>query len=118
MSEKKDWDKIAKVEKAIKDKYGELTVKNPKSDWTDEQEEQYLEEIKKTAEKEKLWRSKTEKVETQSGVFVSKKLLKKEGTDDRVCSMCNTYSFDLRDDLYMTKFECCWSCYINHIEGR
>ena len=118
MSEKKNWDKIAKIEKAIKDKYGEETIKSPAQDWTDEQEAEYVQDLKVLAKKEKRWQANNEKVEIQEGVFVSKKLLKKEGSDSRVCPMCKTYSFDLKDDLYMTKYSCCWSCYIDHIEGR
>tara|TARA_S200002703_G_scaffold26061_2_gene22360 strand:+ start:5186 stop:5578 length:393 start_codon:yes stop_codon:yes gene_type:complete len=118
MSEKKNWDKIAKIEKAIKEKYGEDVIRHPKQEWTDEQEAAYLEDLKELAAKEKAWRINNEKVEIESGVFVSKKLLKREDSNSRVCPMCETYSFDLKDNLYMTKYECCWSCYINHIEGR
>tara|TARA_B100000424_G_C22915510_1_gene487095 strand:+ start:755 stop:1156 length:402 start_codon:yes stop_codon:yes gene_type:complete len=118
MSEKKNWDKIAKIEKAVKDKYGEAAIKNPKSDWSDEQEQEYLQQIKQMESKQRVWRAKTEKVEVQEGVFVSKKLLKREDGAARICPVCSEYSFDLKDDLYMNKFECCWSCYINHVEGR
>jgi len=118
MSEKRDWDKIAKIEKAIKEKYGEEAVKSPKQGWSDEQEAAYLEDLRILAEKEKAWQASNEKVETESGVFVSKKLLKKEDSNSRVCPMCKIYSFDLKDDLYMTKYDCCWSCYIDHVEGR
>ena len=118
MSEKKNWDKIAKVEKAIKEKYGEETVKNPKSDWTEKQEQQYLKQAAEAAEKERLWRTKTEKVEVSEGVFVSKKLLKREDKASRTCPVCESYSFNLKDDLYMSKFQCCWSCYINYVQDR
>lgn len=118
MSEKKNWDKIAKIEKAIKDKYGEEAIKSPAQDWTDEQEAAYIEDLKLLAKKEREWQADNEKVETQSGIFVSKKLLKKEDSNSRVCPMCEIYSFDLKDNLYMTKYNCCWSCYIDHVEGR
>ena len=42
----KDFNKIAKIEKAIKDKYGEEAIKNPKSSWSKEKEEKYLAELK------------------------------------------------------------------------
>jgi len=118
MSEEKNWDKIAKIEKAVKEKYGEEAIKNPKADWTDESEAEYVEQVKEYANKERVWRTKTEKVEITEGVFVSKKLLKREDGDTRVCPVCRKYSFDLKDDLYMSKFECCWSCYIDHVQDR
>ena len=42
----KDWDYIARLEKAIKKKYGSEAVVNPKNSWTDEKEEEYLKELK------------------------------------------------------------------------
>jgi len=118
MSEKRDWDKIAKIERAIKKKYGEQTIRHPKEEWSDEAEAEHLEQLKEYARKERVWRTKTEKVEVGEGVFVSKKLLKVEDSATRVCPVCKKYSFNLKDDLYMNKFECCWSCYIDHVESR
>ena len=54
--------------------------------------------------------------EEVNGVFISKKLLKRESK--RSCPVCNTYSFKSNDDVYMTKFDCCEKCYIQWIEGR
>ena len=31
---------------------------------------------------------------------------------------CKRYSFNLKDDVYMNKFECCFECYIKYVEGR
>ena len=36
----------------------------------------------------------------------------------RSCPVCNTYSFKSNDDVYMTKFECCFKCYTQWVEGR
>ena len=38
----KDWDYIAKVEKAISKKYGKETVQNPKASWDEEKEKEYI----------------------------------------------------------------------------
>ena len=111
---KKDPNYAIKIEQAIAKKYGEETVKNPKSGWDDEKERQYLEDLKTlhytNSDKEDL-----EKEEV-NGVFIPKKLLKEES--NRSCSTCNTYSFKSRDDVYMTKFGCCFKCYVQYIEGR
>ena len=58
---------------------------------------------------------KTEKVEVH-GVLISKKLLNKDS--NRVCSTCETYSFNSKDDIYMNKFNCCFQCYIQWVENR
>ena len=113
---KKDLNDIAAIEQAIAKKYGKITVKNPRSGWDDEKEAEYLEQQKKIAEKLNTADEDDDRVELD-GVFVSKKLLNKKRTN-RVCSLCNIYSFKQSDDLYMSKFDSCFECYIQHIEGR
>ena len=51
---KKDLDlnDIAKFEKAIAKKYGKEAVQNPRSNWDDEKEASYQEQLKKLSEKE------------------------------------------------------------------
>jgi hypothetical protein len=112
---KKDLNYIANVEKAISEKYGAETVQNPKNLWSKEKEEQYLVQIKKLQEKTDRLQQKIEKVEL-SGFLISKKLLNKDS--NRTCSVCNTYSFDSKDDVYTNKFDCCFGCYIQHVENR
>ena len=115
MQSKKDQNYIANVEKAIAQKYGTDTIQNPKSNWTDEKEREYLSQLKKFSENERRQQDQEEKVET-NGYFISKKLLNKE--TNRTCPVCDTYSFDLKDDVYMSKFECCFKCYIQWVEDR
>ena len=107
----KDFNQIAKYEKAIKEKYGQEAIQNPKSTWDQEKEQEYLESLKEFyARKER-----------------SKTVTKKEGFDlvstkkkrvSRTCPVCSAYSTKSIDDLYMLKFECCFNCYIQYIEGR
>ena len=111
----KDWDKLAKIEKAISEKYGKEAVQNPKSNWDDEKEKQYLQQIKKLSEKEAQSNQGDEKVEV-NGILIPKKLLNKES--NRTCPVCDTYSFNVKDDVYMNKFQCCWKCYIQWVEDR
>jgi hypothetical protein len=112
---KKNLNKIASIEKAIAKKYGEEAIQNPRKYWTDEKEEEYNEQIKKLNAKEDRFREKTEKIEV-NGVFVTKKLLNKE--HDRICPVCEIFSFNLHDSVYMTKYNCCKSCYIRWVEER
>jgi hypothetical protein len=111
----KDPNYVVKIEKAIAQKYGIETIINPKSLWNEEKESDYLEQVKQNIEKEQILEDKEHKIEI-NGVFISKKLLSKESI--RSCTVCNTYSFSLKDDVYMNKFECCEVCFIKYVEGR
>ena len=112
---KPDLNTVAKIEQAISKKYGLETIENPKSRWTREKELNYLKQIKIQRRKELKRRQDAEKI-NKDGFFVSKKLLIKD--EDRVCPACFEYSFDLKDDLYMNKYDCCWKCYMHFVEGR
>ena len=111
----KDYNYIAKVERAIEDKYGEEAIQNPKANWSEEKEKEYLEQIKKIQQKQRKISEAKDKIEV-NGFFISKKLLNKDSK--RACPVCETYSFEMKDDLYMNKFECCFGCYIQWVEGR
>ena len=41
----KEWDKIAKYEKAISQKYGEEATEHPQKGWSDEKEKEYREQL-------------------------------------------------------------------------
>lgn len=107
----KDPNHLIKVEKAIQEKYGDEAIQNPKANWDPEKEKDFLEQIKEMARTEKP----KEKVEVD-GVLMPKKLFTKES--ERTCPVCKVYSFEMKDDLYMAKFKCCFKCYIQHVEGR
>ncbi len=109
----KDLNKIAEIEKAIKKKYGEEAIKNPKGSWNQEKENKYLSNLKQFHNKSK---KRKQKIEEQEGFIVKEKKVKT--CVDRVCPVCNSYSFAARDDLYMIKFNCCYNCFIEYIEGR
>ncbi len=112
MSKEKDLNQIAKIEKAIKEKYGEEAIQNPKGSWSKEKEAKYLEELKAFYERS----SRKKNTEMVGDIRVKKK--KTSHKVDRTCPVCGSYSFSLNDDVYMTKFNCCFSCYIQYIEGR
>jgi len=109
---KKDLNEIAKIEKAIKEKYGDEAIQNPKRHWDEEKEKKYLEDLKAFHERSR--RSKnTKEVE---GI-----LIKESETSHKVernCPVCSSYSFSGNDDIYMIKFECCFRCYVQYVEDR
>lgn len=112
---KPDLNTIAKIEQAIAKKYGSQAITNPKSYWTKEKEIDYLKQIKEIYKKQLKRRQDAEKI-NKDGFFVSKKLLTKD--EDRVCPACFEYSFSLKDDVYMNKYDCCYKCYVHFVEGR
>ena len=112
---KKDPHYALKVEHAIVEKYGAETVQHPQKDWSPEKEQEYLDQLKLLNQKLDKISEKLEKVEVQ-GVLMSKKLLNKDS--NRVCSTCETYSFNSKDDIYMNKYDCCFQCYIQWVENR
>ena len=110
-----DYDRIAKFEKAISQRYGKDAIRNPKGDWTEEKEKEFIEQMKEFYNRLDKNSEKSEKEEV-NGVLVSKKILARKS--DRNCPVCGKYSFERKDDLYMNKFQCCFSCYIALVEGR
>ena len=109
---KKDPNYPIKVEQAIAKKYGEETVQNPKKDWDDAKEENYISQLKQFYTLSTIANDEVD----IDGVLISKKLITKES--NRSCPVCNTYSFKSKDDVYMSKFDCCFKCYIQWVEGR
>jgi len=112
---KKDLNQIAAIEKAIKQKYGDEAIQNPKANWDEAKEKEYLKQLKEEQKKDAKKRDQVEKVEID-GFLVPKQLLNKDRT--RNCPVCDIYSFEIKDDLYMNKFDCCRKCYIQWVEAR
>jgi len=109
----KDYDQLARFEKAIQKKYGPTAVVNPKSGWNDEKEREYLKSLKS-------FYGTTPSTVTQKikvgDIFISKAFL--EGEESNTCLTCEKYSMSRRDDVYMTKFQCCMECYFEYVDGR
>ena len=111
----KDWDKMAAFEKAISKKYGAKTIQNPKSNWNEEKEKDYMEQQRELFEKEILRNENYEKIEVD-GVLFSKKLLSRDSKSP--CPECDKLFFKATDDVCMTKYQCCFQCYIKWVQGR
>ena len=73
---KKDPNYVVKLEKAIAEKYGEEAIQNPKKNWNDEKEAQYVEDLKILYEKRQSTDSE-DKVDVD-GVLMDKKLFSRE----------------------------------------
>tara|TARA_R100000808_G_scaffold10361_1_gene27542 strand:+ start:340 stop:723 length:384 start_codon:yes stop_codon:yes gene_type:complete len=112
----KDWDYIAKIEKAINQKYGKEAIVNPNSNWSEAKEKEYLEQLKEMNVKQTSLDEQQEKVEAD-GFLINKKLLTRETTILN-CPVCSKRLKTVKDDIYNNKFECCHRCYIEYIEDR
>ena len=110
----KDLNYIAGLEKAIEKKYGLEATINPASYWTPEKEKEYLEQLKEVSKKQLLKEEDEQK--EHNGFYVRGKLFTKE--QNNKCSKCGIYSTEIVDDLYLNKFNCCYVCFIKHVEGR
>ena len=106
---------LAATEQAIAKKYGAQAIQNPNANWTPEKERDFIEQQKALQKSKQELDSQNEKVEVD-GVLMPKKLLNKDTR--RSCPVCEEYSFSSKDDVYMTKFECCFNCYVQWVEGR
>lgn len=109
----KDFNKIARAERSIETKYGKEAVINPRSNWTDEKELQYVKEIQKISLTYASCNTPKKEI-IKDGYIV----LESPSNAHRICPSCKEYSFKSKDDLYMTKFGVCYKCYLKHFEGR
>ena len=111
----KDYNKIVAIEKAIKEKYDEESIVNPKSNWDEKKEKEYLKQLK-LIHKEKVRKKEYEEKIDVNGVKISKKLLNRESLKN--CPVCGAFSKSVLDDVSLIKFECCNTCYIKYVEDR
>lgn len=111
----KDPDRLIKVAKAIQEKYGKEALVNVRASWSMPQEIAYIRQVAAFEKSRRARERKDDKIEVD-GVLIPIKLLNVE--TDRACPRCNAYSFSKKDDLFMTRYECCEKCYIELYEGR
>ena len=112
---KKDFDYIARLEKAIKKKYGEKAIENPLKFWNKKKEKLYLAQLKTFTEKQRKNEAYTEP-ENVDGILITKKLLNRERKIN--CPVCYKLIRRINDEIYLVKFDCCEKCYIEYVEDR
>jgi hypothetical protein len=106
---------IYNLESAIEEKYGKEALVDPSENWTTEKETVYLEQLKIV---DKLYRETSEANEVlkTNGFLINKNLL--GIINFKTCPSCGSQICKSNDDVYMTKFSCCFRCYVNNIEGK
>ena len=111
----KDFDYVARLEKAIKKKYGEEAIQNPEKFWDEKKEQQYLMQLKDYVAKQRKYEAFAEP-KNVNGILISRKLLIRENICN--CPVCKMRIKTINDDIYITKFECCEKCYFQYVDGR
>ncbi len=106
---------IAAVEQAISKKYGDEAVQNPKANWDENKEKEYLQQMKEFYQKTQRNAESQEKVDV-NGIKVSKKLFNRDAL--RSCSICSSFARRSMDDVCLVKFDCCFNCYVQYVEDR
>ena len=106
---------IAAVEQAISKKYGDEAVQNPKANWDESKEKEYLQQMKEFYQKTQRIEESQEKVDV-NGIKVSKKLFNRDAL--RSCSICSSFARRSMDDVCLVKFDCCFNCYVQYVEDR
>jgi formate dehydrogenase maturation protein FdhE len=111
----KELDRLAAVEKAISKKYGKETIQNPRSEWNEEKEKEYIEQMKAFYKAKSLKEKWKDKINV-NGIKATKKLLNRESL--RTCPVCGNFPKKTMDDVCLLKFDCCNKCYVQYVEGR
>ena len=112
---KKDLNYIAKLEKAIRKKYGQEAIENPAKHWDEEKEKEYLLQLKDFVEKQRKKETAIEP-ENVNGVLITRKLLNKDNKIN--CPVCSSMIRTVNDDIYMLKYDCCEKCFFQYVDGR
>jgi len=110
-----DPNRIASIEKAISDKYGDDTIQNPKANWDEEKKKEYLVQMKELYQKVQKNDQWQEKIDL-NGIKVSKKLFNRDST--KHCPVCGSFARTAKDDVCLIKFDCCDTCFERYVDGR
>ena len=111
----KDLNKIAAFEQAIAEKYGKEAVQNPRANWDEIKEKDYLQQMQELYKKTHTQEGFQEKIDV-NGIKVSKKLFNRDSLQH--CPMCSSLARKAADDVCLLKYDCCYQCYIQHVEDR
>ena len=64
----------------------------------------------------KIQSNDSESLEEHKGFFITKRLLSKESKSK--CSACSSQIKTLKDETCKTKWDTCFKCYVQWVEGR
>lgn len=105
MNKNKDWDKVALLERAVEEKYGNEAIKNLKQfavDVSEEDKQEFSFKVYRTTEKN---------VTLKHSELIN---------DSNSCPCCGKYHiyFTIYDDINISRFDACATCFYKYIDGR
>ncbi len=104
MKKEKDLNKIAKIEKAIEKRWGDVAIQNPASYWDEEKEKEYLKQLKEQIKNEEPPSTTKE----HDGILITSKLFNKRRIDK--CPKCDSFKLSNRDKVLVKKLGHCQTC--------
>ncbi len=104
MKKEKDLNKIAKIEKAIERRWGDVAIQNPASYWDEEKEKEYLKQLKEQIKNEEPPSTTKE----HDGILITSKLFNKRRIDK--CPKCDSFKLSNRDKVLVKKLGHCQTC--------
>ncbi len=111
----KDPNRIAAIEKAISQKYGTEAIQNPRANWDEAKEAEYLAQMRELYEKVNKNNEAQDKIDI-NGIKVAKKLFNRDPI--KTCPVCHSFAKVAKDDVYLIKFDCCSKCFEKYVDGR
>lgn len=115
MKPKRSLEELQQIEHAIKTKFGDDAIADPKQFWDPTKEEDFKKQLVEVEEKYLLREKNEEKIE-KNGFLISKSLLTTRKCEG--CQVCGKFFTETTDNIYLLKFECCQNCYILYVEDR
>lgn len=100
-----------RLEKAIREKFGDEAVQNLKSGWDSTKERTYKEQVAKIE-----YNDPNDYNEEHRDNFTIKSKI--DNHTSKNCTICEKYIYKKNDFYSYLKFNTCEHCYIQYIEGR
>jgi len=99
----------------IAEKYGEDTL--TMAPYTSQYKMKLMEQVKELKDKE-LSIYNEQVLDSEQALLKEKIILSKNSKEN--CPVCSKYQlyFNINDDVSLEKYDCCYECYIKHVDGR
>lgn len=106
MQELKQLEQLSNLQIALIKRFGKEIIEPINSNWTKEDEAEFIRQIDEFEEKLRILREQREEITLFNGEIE--------------CEFCGHIRalFKINDEVSMTKYGCCHRCYVKYVEGR
>ena len=104
---------VARIEKAIEEKYGIEASRDIRHSWDEEKEKLFTKQYDDFALKQREATVNREEI-NKDGYLLVKKTRKKDIVKN-TCPLCENLLQKAQDDVYVLKYDCCFNCYVYFI---